>query len=237
MKERRTIILAVLIISIAFMETAALMYYLTAEKPQLAYIPSYPPASSNQGAYTSAPVSRPSTVVPFRHGYQGASAYRTHQTNTPNYQPTVSTGWQLYRTSSQTVQSIGGGKAAASQAGTTMSSTSRGIQVSSAPMMAMSTMPLAVRNLQAGMTAEQGLKASAPRRTLIYDGSGEDDYGDENLRPGTDPTDPFFTPVGDSPWWLLLLLAFAYVAIKKLRPRSQFFDFFSTFLSLRTIVS
>lgn len=69
-----------------------------------------------------------------------------------------------------------------------------------------SSIPLAARNLQGGTMADQTIGRSGPRRTIIYD----DDYGDEgeneNLHPDNPPLDPYFTPVGDIPWLLMLVL-------------------------------
>jgi hypothetical protein len=84
--------------------------------------------------------------------------------------------------------------------------------------LAITTLPLAARNLQEGMSAEQGLRAGTPRRTIIHDGGGEDNYGDDNLRPSTNPTDPFFTPVGSMPWlWMLLIAALYILAVRRSR--------------------
>ena len=125
----------------------------------------------------------------------------------------------MFTTSSQTVHTFGGGgNGGVGASGSSTGANQRGIQLTSAASLAMTTLPLAVRNLKEGMTAEEGLHAGTPRRTIIHDGGGEDNYGDDNLRPNTNPTDPFFTPIGSMPWlWMLLLAALYMLAIRRSR--------------------
>lgn len=61
------------------------------------------------------------------------------------------------------------------------------------------TVPMAARGLSGATTLPED---NGPRRII---GSGED------YRPGYDPGDPFFTPVGTTPWLLMLLMGMIYV--------------------------
>ena len=76
---------------------------------------------------------------------------------------------------------------------------------------------LMARSLENGMTADEALAKNGPRRTIIND----DDYGDDDNRPGYDPNDPFFTPVGDIPWPLIALLCTLLAGITMLRIRRK----------------
>ena len=49
----------------------------------------------------------------------------------------------------------------------------------------------------------------------------DEDYGDDDIRPGYEPNDPFFTPVGDIPWPLMALLCTLLAAITTLRIRRK----------------
>ena len=77
-----------------------------------------------------------------------------------------------------------------------------------------STIPLTARRVEGGMTSEQTISMVAARRVIIHD-NDDDGYGDENLRPGYDPNDPFGTPIGETPFILFELMAAAYVALRK----------------------
>lgn len=72
----------------------------------------------------------------------------------------------------------------------------------------MQTLSLSARNLGNGTTADETLAMNRPRHVII---ERDDDYDPEDgegpLTPGYDPNDPFFTPVGDVPVLLLILLA------------------------------
>ena len=146
----------------------------------------------------------------------------TQQPST-NYQPTVSTGLLLYRTSSKTVRQVEGGAMTISPAGNTRHTTGRGIKTTTSsgasietPALALTSIPLAARYLQDGMTAEQELRAATPRRTTLQEGNGDKAYG-TGSQPPYDPTDPFFTPVGDVPWVFILLLLICFASILRRR--------------------
>lgn len=70
--------------------------------------------------------------------------------------------------------------------------------------MTIQTLSLSARNLGNGTTADETLAMNRPRRVIIDD---DPDYGTDYDTPGYDPNDPFFTPVGDVPVLLLILLA------------------------------
>ena len=125
-----------------------------------------------------------------------------------------SSSFTLITTSSATVHSIGSGGGGGIATGGTSSRASRqGISYGTgfggtSGLLAVSSMPLVARSVEGGMTSEQTYARISPRRAII---TGDDDYGDE---PGLNPndqgggmSDPFFTPVGDIPWALMLLLA------------------------------
>lgn len=114
-------------------------------------------------------------------------------------------------TSSFTSQNVSGGIYGTGGGGVRSASHVSGPSMPTAAMsqnQAYTSVSLAARSLQGGMTAEQGLKAYAPRRVIIDD---DDDYnqdpGEDPLNPGYNPNDPFLSPVGDAPGWLLLCCA------------------------------
>ena len=213
MKQRSKIILAVLITVITVFEITAMLYILRHDKGSAAvtssYVPSVVPANpASSGSVTFHPVStgirRIQPIMP---------ATTVNRSTTSQFTPTVSTGWQIYCTSSQTVQHVGGGAATGvSATSSSHGASNRGIQTNagSAPSLPVATIPLAARSIQDGMTAEQGLRAAMPRRVIIDDSGGSNDYGDDPLHPDYDPDDPFLTPVGDIPWIFLLLLCFTF---------------------------
>ena len=53
----------------------------------------------------------------------------------------------------------------------------------------------------------------------------EDGYGDENLHPTNPPADPYFTPVGETPWWFILALGALYLLTTVLRKKTQAFSY------------
>ena len=215
MRRKSKIILAVLITAFTVFEITALLYILRNDKGSAVVASSYVPSVSPSNPASSGSVTFHPVSTGVRHVQPIMPARTVNHSGTSHFAPTVSTGWQIYRTSSKTVHQIGGGGSGASgsSGSTNGGSSSRGIHTNSGsfsvPSLAVTSMPLAARNLQDGMTAEQGIRAAMPRRTIINDDDNEG-YGDDDLRPGYDPNDPFFTPVGDIPWIFLLLLCVAF---------------------------
>lgn len=226
MRRKGKIILAVLITVLTVFEITALLYILRNDKDSVAVTSSYVPSVSPSNPASSGSVTFHPVSTGVRHIQPVMPARTVSHSTTSHYTPTVSTGWQIYRTSSHTMHEVGNGGGGGGAAGSTggHGSSNRGIRASSAsvsiPSIAYTPMPLAARNIQDGMTAEQGLRASMPRRVIINDGD-EGDYGNEDPRPGYDPQDPFFTPVGDVPWFLILLLVLAYCCKPILQKRSK----------------
>lgn len=183
-------------------------------------------------APTSAPVmpaSSPArTVVPFKPVSSARTARVAATPTTVGAKPsprnnTASNGWKLYLTSSATVHSIGGGGGGAAGSGAAGNSGSNrsgvtpsyGFSVNiGALAMASSSMPLMARNVEGGMTSDQTLAMMSPRRVIINDDDDESGYGNDDLRP-TDPNDPYFTPIGDTPWVMMGLLCLLFVAIRE----------------------
>ena len=176
-------------------------------------------------AHTSAPVTPSSTPSHSIAQFKPVSSGRlTHVTTTPTIgisrpsfrNTTSSGGWTLHQTSSATVHSIGGGGnggtgyGAATNSGSNRSGVTQSynfsVNTNGGLALATSSMPLLARNVEGGMTADQTLQKIAPRRVI-----GD---GDEDLRP-TDPSDPYFTPVGDIPWLIIGLLCLLFVAIRE----------------------
>lgn len=182
-------------------------------------------------APTSAPVmpaSSPArTVVPFKPVSSARTARVAATPTTVGAKPsprnnTASNGWKLYLSSSATVHSIGGGGGGAAGSGAAGNSGSNrsgvtpsyGFSVNSGLFLATSSMPLMARNVEGGMTADQTLAMMSPRRVIINDDDDESGYGNDDLRP-TDPSDPYFTPIGDTPWVMMGLLCLLFVAIRE----------------------
>lgn len=85
------------------------------------------------------------------------------------------------------------------------------IQESVTPQMMVSSIPIAARNVAGGMTSDQTMPMFSPRKAIIHDDDDDDGYGDENLHPGYNPTNPFATPLTDTPWMIMALLALSYL--------------------------
>ena len=181
-------------------------------------------------AHSSAPVTPSSTPSHSIAQFKPVSSGRlTHVTTTPTIgisrpsfrNTTSSGGWTLHQTSSATVHNIGGGgnggagHGAATNSGSNRSGVTQSynFSVNSGLALATSSMPLLARNVEGGMTSDQTLAKMSPRRVIINDDDDDSGYGDENLRP-TDPTDPYFTPVGDIPWLIIGLLCLLFGAIR-----------------------
>ncbi len=184
-------------------------------------------------AHTSAPVTPSSTpshsIAQFK---PVASGRLTHVTTTPTIgisRPShrsnpSSGGWTLHQTSSATVHSIGGGGNGGAGIGTATNSGSNrsgvtqsynfSVNTNGGLALATSSMPLLARNVEGGMTADQTLQKIAPRRVIINDDDDDSGYGNDDLRP-TDPSDPYFTPVGDIPWLIIGLLCLLFGAIRE----------------------
>lgn len=94
------------------------------------------------------------------------------------------------------------------------------IRGSATPQMTVSSMPLAARNVAGGMTSEQTMQMFSPRRAIIHD-DDDDGYGDDDLRPGYDPNDPFATPLTDTPWMIMALLALGYLGCIAYKRRKE----------------
>lgn len=184
-------------------------------------------------AHTSAPVTPSSTPSHSIAQFRPVPAARfTHTTTAPaisiskpSFRSTTSTGGlKLYQTSSATVHSVGGGSnggagyGAAGNGGSSRSgvtpSYSLSVNTNGGLALATSSMPLLARNVEGGMTADQTLQKIAPRRVIINDDDDDSGYGNDDLRP-TDPSDPYFTPVGDIPWLIIGLLCLLFVAIRE----------------------
>ena len=179
-------------------------------------------------APTSVPVMPASTparsVVPFKPVSSARTARVAATPTTVGAKPsprnnTASNGWKLYLSSSATVHQIGGGGAGSGAAGNSSSNRSGvtpsyGFSVNSGLVLATSSMPLMARNVEGGMTADQTLAMMSPRRVIINDGDEDSGYGDDDLRP-TNPSDPYFTPIGDTPWVMMGLLCLLFVAIRE----------------------
>lgn len=184
----------------------------------------FPPAENmTYRTHTSAPITPTATpshsIAQFK---PVASGRLTHVTTAPtigisrpSFRSTTSSGgWTLHQTSSATVHNIGGGGnggtgyGGAANSGSNRSGVTQSynFSVNSGLALATSSMPLMARNVEGGMTADQTLQKIAPRRVI-----GD---GDEDLRP-TDPSDPYFTPVGDIPWLIIGLLCLLFVAIRE----------------------
>lgn len=214
MKTKKRLILFVLVFGFIALEVIALLSVLYEDKNPVART-SYVSTPSYSGGSSS------SVAIPFRSVNplfsHKPSVVSTPQYNTPRFQPTVTMAWQIHRFSAQTVHNIGsgGGVGGGSIGATSSSAGTRGIQTTaiSTPTIALPPMALAARNIKDGMTAEEGLRANAPRRVIIDSG---DDYGtDGDLKPDYEPTDPFFTPVGDIPWlWMILLLVLYAIPVR-----------------------
>lgn len=160
------------------------------------------------------------SVAPMRtkHPAPASSAY------IPSYRAARGTGsgsFTLHTTSSATVQSVGGsGVGGGIATGGTSSRTGRqGISYGGGtmPLLAVSSIPLTARSVEGGMTSEQTYARIAPRRAIIGGGDYDPEPGEEPLNPGHQPSDPFFTPVGNTPWFLILLLSMAYAAVRTAR--------------------
>lgn len=93
-------------------------------------------------------------------------------------------------------------------------------QESATPQMMVSSIPIAARNVTGGMTADQTMRSFSPRKAIIHD-DDDDGYGDDDLRPGYDPNDPFATPLTDTPWSLMALLALCYLTFILFRATSR----------------
>lgn len=184
-------------------------------------------------AHTSAPVTPSSTPSHSIAQFKPVSSGRlTHVTTTPtigisrpSFRSTTSSGgWTLHQTSSATVHSIGGGGnggtgyGAATNSGSNRSGVTQSynfsVNTNGGLALATSSMPLLARNVEGGMTADQTLQKIAPRRVIINDDDDDSGYGNDDLRP-TDPSDPYFTPVGDIPWLIIGLLCLLFVAIRE----------------------
>lgn len=182
---------------------------------------------------TSAPVTPTATPSHSIAQFKPLSSGRlTHVTTAPTIgisrpsfrNTTSSGGWTLHQTSSATVHSIGGGgnggagMGAAANSGSNRSGVTQSynfsVNTNGGLALATSSMPLLARNVEGGMTAEQTLQKIAPRRVIINDDDDDSGYGNDDLRP-TDPTDPYFTPVGDIPWLIIGLLCLLFVAIRE----------------------
>ena len=192
----------------------------------------FPPAENmTYYAPTSVPVMPSSTparsVVPFKPVSSARTARVAATPTTVGAKPlprnnTASNGWKLYLNSSATVHQIGGGgvggagMGAATNSGSNRSGVtpSYGFSVNSGLVLATSSMPLMARNVEGGMTADQTLAMMSPRRVIINDDDDDSGYGNDDLRP-TDPSDPYFTPIGDIPWLIMGLLCLLFVAIRE----------------------
>ena len=190
----------------------------SAVKPAL-IVPSSPAASP-------VTVTRVAGLSLLRHSGVSSSASPAFGTHYQGSAP--SSGYRLYTTSPRSLQSVGGGGGGGVSTGNT-GSTSHGVSnpsysfssVSAPIAMATSTSPyrspvfLAAREVQGGVTADQTYARISPRRVIINDGNEENGYGDENLHPTNPPADPYFTPVGENPWWFILALVAFYAVMRK----------------------
>ena len=190
----------------------------------------FPPAENmTYYAPTSAPVMPASSparsVVPFKPVSSARTARVAATPTTVGAKPsprnnTASNGWKHYLNSSATVHQIGGGGAGSGAAGNSSSNRSGvtpsyGFSVNSGLVLATSSMPLMARNVEGGMTADQTLAMMSPRRVIIHDGDEDSGYGDDDLHPTDNASDPYFTPIGDTPWVMMGLLCLLFVAIRE----------------------
>ena len=221
MKTRSKIVLGLLIVAMVALEVTALLSFLRQERQQMAYAPKPAQIIVGRSARSALPIVGSSSTA----SQQGLLSTPANTVTLPstNYQPTVSTGLLLYRTSSKTVRQVEGGAMTISPAGNTRHTTGRGIKTTTSsgasietPALALTSIPLAARYLQDGMTAEQELRAATPRRTTLQEGNGDKAYG-TGTKPPYDPTDPFFTPIGDVPWAFILLLLICFASILRRR--------------------
>lgn len=83
---------------------------------------------------------------------------------------------------------------------------------SATPQMTVAAMPLAARSVTGGMTSEQTMHGFSPRRAIIHDDDDDDGYGDDDLRPGYDPNDPFAVSITETPWFIISILGLWYSA-------------------------
>lgn len=131
----------------------------------------------------------------------------------------------IHTTSSATVQSIGGsgGGGGIATGGSSSRSSRRGISYGGGfgggtmPLLAVNTARTAAENVTGGVTAEQTYARIAPRRAIIGGGDYDPEPGEEPLNPGHQPSDPFFTPIGKTPWLLILFLSMAYATARTAR--------------------
>ena len=220
MKRQRKIFFLFLFAATVLIEIGILVNMVHTEKQPWVGTPSVHYATpSTSHTWGSAPSFSSSSTLLNAH-YTPTVSVSSGNTLAPSYS---STSWTIHTVSSQTVHSIGGGGGNAGVTGSSSHSSNRGVLNNSfsVPTLTAVSIPLSARNLQDGMTAEQGLSASMPRRTIIHDGSGTDEYGDENLKPTYDPTDPFFTPVGDTPWFWFIGLCLLYTMSKIIRSKHR----------------
>lgn len=193
-------------------------------------------APSSQPAASSVSVPRAAGSSLLRHS--GASSSASPEFGTLYQGTSPSSGYRIYASSSRSVQSVGGGGGGAVTGGTgatsrssagglggSFSSVSAPIAMAAAASSYRSPVSLAARSVEGGETADQTYARISPRRAIIHDGDEEDGYGDENLHPTNPPADPYFTPVGETPWWFILALGALYLLTTVLRKKTQAFSY------------
>ena len=232
-KKKRALRLGLFMVCL-WLSSLLMMYIQSSDAPQR--IPMYKPVQtvqSNHGssASTQAPmttaVPMASTSTALFHHDAAPTPTMPATSREARTQMTSVNGGKLYTTSIRATRvEIGGGRGNGGGAGTNSPGYASQPLASSVNMsmqnaLAYTTIPLAARSVQGGITADQGMTQRAIRRSIIVDG---DDYNqdptEDPLNPGYNPNDPFLSPLGDANGVLLLLCAM-YAAYSFLRRRKQ----------------
>lgn len=192
------------------------------------YAPAAPSSFGTTAMRSTSPVGIHSSAI----GHRTMVVYKPTARSVSHNTPIVSAGLKLHTTSSATVHSVGGGGNGAgySASGNGGGSNRSGVTPSYsfsvnsysglALASASSSIPLMARNVEGGMTADKTLARISPHRATIHDGD-DDGYGDDDLHPSNPPADPYFTPVGDTPWWFIIALAAGYLCFIALRKKTR----------------
>ena len=129
-----------------------------------------------------------------------------------------SSTYAVHTTSSAQVTTVGGGAYHPSQTVINMQSTARQIQTAAIPSGRFTTyVPAVGKDGHAYFPGQATTSNSGPHRAKRVLGEDEDDERETE--------DPFMpsqaAPIGDTPWWFILLLSFACVGYKRRQQRKK----------------